>query len=181
LSKFRIYRADSTDPRLTGRQNKKLYMAYVFLCFLIMLTLNIHITSEDKKTNLIFYAFIGILILITIWLVIEMKRQSKAISKIGTIEFTRSSVTKRIGDLTSRCSYDNIMKIEIEKHLRAMSVSESKSGSLTHILRIIHRDMTEENFIVSDRSIDFGQKISILETLKAVKNTTGLNYLIKSN
>ena len=181
MSKFRIYRADSADPRLTGRQNKKLYMAYVFLCLLIMLTMNIHITAEDKKPDVIFYIFIGILILITLWLLFQMKRQSKAIRKIGTIEFTRSTITKKIGDLTSKYSYDKIMKIEIERHLRAISVAESKSGSLTHILRIIHRDMTEENFIVSDRSIDFGQKISILETLKAVKNTKGLNYLVKSN
>lgn len=181
MSKFRIYRADSADPKLTGRQNKKLYMAYSFLFLLIMLTMNIHINSHDKKSSLVFYLLIGTLILITLWLVFEMKRQSRSLQKIGILEFTGTSVKKEIGDLTSSYPYDNILKIELERHLRTLTNYGSKTGSLTHILKIIYKDLKEENFIVSDRSMDFGQKISIIETLKTLKSLSRLDNLTINN
>ena len=145
-------------------------MAYVFLGLLVMLTANIHINSDNKSSSVILNISLVIMILIAILLVFEMKRQSKSLVKIGTLEFTSSSVTKKIGDLTSGISYDNIIKIGIERHLRALTIAGSKTGSLTHIIKIIHKDLTEENFIISDRSIDFGQKISIHDTLKTLKN-----------
>jgi hypothetical protein len=46
LSKFRIYRADTADPKDVSRRNKKFYMAYVFLGLLVMLTANIHYNSD---------------------------------------------------------------------------------------------------------------------------------------
>jgi hypothetical protein len=158
-----------------------MYMAYGFLSLLVMLTVNVHINSDDKKLGVFFLVILGILIVAAIWMILEMKRQSKALMKIGILEFTRSSVTKTIGDLRSSCTYDNIVKIEIERHLRALSVFSSKTGSLTHIIKIVHKDMTEENFVISDISMDFGQKISILETLKTLRRSVGLHYLIKNN
>lgn len=180
MSKFRIYRADTTDPRKTGRQNKKLYLAYGFLTILLMLTINVHINSDNKRSSVFYPIILIILIAATIWMVIEMKRQSRALRKIGILEFTKSAVTKHIGDLYSSSSYNDIVKIEIERHLREFSVFSSKSGSLTHIIKFVHKDNSEENFVISDRSMDFGQKISILDTLKTLKSTIGLYYLVKN-
>jgi hypothetical protein len=175
LSKFRIYRADTADPKEVSRRNKKFYMAYVFLGLLVILTSNIHSDSGNKGSTLIIHISLGIMILIAILLLFEMKRQSKALIKIGILEFTRSSVTKRIGDLISSCRYEDIIRIEIERHLRAISVGSSKTGSLTHIIRIVNKDLSEENFVISDRSVDFGQKISIHDTLKTIKNINHLS------
>jgi hypothetical protein len=157
-------------------------MAYSFIALLIMLTINIHFNTHWKKSSIIFYVLlIGIMILIGLWLVFVMKRQSKGLQKIGILEFTKTSVKKEIGDFTTNYSYDDILKIETEKHLRALTNYGSKTGALTHVLKIIHKDLTEENFIISDRSIDFGQKISIIETLKTLKNTYRLNTLTINN
>ena len=180
MSRFRIYRVDSSDPRKVSRQNQKLYMAYAFLSILVMVSINIRLNLERKGSPGFFYTALGIFVAATIWVLVEMKRQSKDLQKIGSLEFTRSSVTKKIGDLTSACPYGEIKLIEIERHLRNLSVASSKTGSLTHIIKIVHKDLTEENFIISDRSIDFGQKITIHDTLKTLKNSAGLNCLVKN-
>jgi hypothetical protein len=180
LSKFRIFRADSADPRKTSRQNKKMYMAYAFLTILVAVSANIHITSGNKKSPFFYHIALVILIAATIWIVIEMKRQSRSLRKIGSLEFKQSSVTKKIGDLCISISYNDIMLIEIERHLRDLSVNSGRAGSVSHILRIVHRDLTEENFIISDKSMDFGQKIGIHDTLRTLRSTIGLNYVIKN-
>jgi hypothetical protein len=181
LSKFRIYREGSADPRSTGRQNRKMYMAYTFLMFLLALTFNIHINSDKKISSAIMIAVVAVMAAATILLVYEMKRQSRSLKKIGILEFTKTSLKKQIGDLSSSHPYTEIRRIEIERHLHALSVSVSKSGSLTHLLRIIYRDKAEENFIISDKSIDFSQKIGISDTLKTLRSTAGLEYQAKNN
>jgi hypothetical protein len=181
LSKFRIYRADSADPRKTGRQNKKMYMAYAFLTVLVSVSVNIHITSGSKKTPFFYYIVVVILIVATVWIVIEMKKQSRSLHKIGSLEFTRSSIIKRIGDLSSASTYNDIAKIEIERYLRDLSVNAGRAGSTSYILKITRHDRTEENFVISDKSMDFSQKISIHDTLRTLRNTAGLNYVIKNN
>jgi hypothetical protein len=155
-------------------------MSYTFLMFLLMLTANIHLNS-DRKGSSATITIIGLIIAIaTIGLVIQMKRQSRSLHKIGLIEFTKTSFRKQIGDLTSTHSYTEIRKIEIERHLHAVTISQSKTGSLTQILKIVYHDFTEENFIISDKSIDFSQKIGISDTLKTLRSTAGLEYMIRN-
>jgi hypothetical protein len=175
LSKFRIYRADTADPKEAGRRNKKFYTAYVFLGLLVILTINVDTNSGSKGSSPIIHIALGIMILIAILLFFEMKKQSRSLYKIGFLEFTKSAVTKHIGDLALSSNYDSISRIEIERHLRDLSVGSSKTGSLTHIIKIVHKDLSEENFIISDRSMDFGQKISVYDTLKTLKNINQLS------
>ena len=101
--------------------------------------------------------------------------------QIGTLEFTKTSIKKVIGDLKTEYNFDNIKKIEIEKHLQAITVFESKSGYLTYIVKIIQHDLKEDQFIVSERSIDFGQKISLIDTFKTLEKISNLDIIINKN
>ena len=182
MSKFKIYRVDSSDPALIGRKNKKLYVTYIAVLFLIMFIFNFHSSLKRNETaTIIFYSIFCILILVALFIIVKMRSQSKNLKKIGTLEFTKSSVKKEIGDLTSSYPYENIESIVLEKHLRALTYTASKSGSLTHIIKIIQKDSTRENFIVSGISLDYGHKISIIETLKTLKRVVGLNTVINNN
>jgi hypothetical protein len=182
MSKFRIYRADSSDPALIGRINKKLYVAYTALLFLIMFTINIHTSLKRGDTAMIiFYVILSVLILVVLYLIVKMQNQSKNLKKIGTLEFTKSFVKKEIGDLRSSYPYENIESIELEKHLRALTSTASKTGSLTHIIKIIHKNSASENFIIAGTSLDYKSKISIIETLKTLNKVVGIKTLINNN
>ena len=159
MSKFRIYQANSSDPALIGRKNKKLYVAYLALLFFIMIAINIHSSLKRSNTaTILFYIIFIVLILVVVYLIITMKRQSKNLKKIGTLEFTKSFIKKEIGDLTSSYRYENIESIELEKHLRALTSTASKTGSLTHIIKIIQKDSVYENFIISGISLTINPK-----------------------
>jgi uncharacterized UPF0146 family protein len=106
---------------------------------------------------------------------------SNSLERIGILEITRTNIKKEIGDLTCTYKYDDILKMELEIYIRDVTISLKKQGSLTRMLKIIHKDSTEETFIVSDKSLDFKQKISIADSLKTLKAITGLDILIKNN
>jgi hypothetical protein len=106
---------------------------------------------------------------------------SNSLQKIGTIEFTKTNVKKEIGDLTSSYSYNDLIKIELEDYFKDVSLSWNKPDTLTKSLKIVHKDFTEESFIISNKSIDFKQKISIVDSLKTLKKLTGLDIHINYN
>ena len=182
MSKFKIYRADSSDPKSTGRLNKRLYIAYTVIFFILLFTINIYYQIKDKKSSLIIYFLIlSVLILIIAFVIYKMKKQLNALKTIGTLEFTKTSIKKEIGDFTTTYSYNAILKIEVQKYLRDLSITSNNNGSLTYILKITNKDSSQDNFIVSNRSSDFRQKIGIIDTLKTVKSMTGLNTILNDN
>ena len=101
--------------------------------------------------------------------------------QIGTLEFTKTCIKKVIGDLKTEYDFNKILKIELEQHLQAITVFESKSGYLTYIVKIIQRDFKEDQFIVSEKSIDFGQKISLVDTFKTLEKISDLDIMINKN
>ncbi len=106
---------------------------------------------------------------------------SRSLQRIGTIEFTKTNVKKMIGDLSSSLTYNDLHRIELEDYFRDVSLSCNKSNTLTKSITIVHKDLTEETFIVSDKSIDFGQKISIADSLKTLKKISEIDIKIKYN
>jgi hypothetical protein len=110
-----------------------------------------------------------------------MKKQVNNLKTIGTLEFTKTCIKKEIGDLSTTYDYDNILQIEVEKYLRDLSISSNKNGPLIYILKIINKNSSQDNFIVSNRSLDFRQKIGIIDTLRTIKSMTGLKTILNDN
>ena len=106
---------------------------------------------------------------------------SNSLERIGILEFTKTNIKKEIGDLKSSYKYNDILKMELEVYIRDVTISWNKKSSLTRLLKIIHKDSTEDTFIVSDKSLDFKQKICIVDSLKTLKAIAGLDILIKNN
>ena len=52
---------------------------------------------------------------------------------------------------------------------------------LTYIVKIIQHDLKEDQFIVSEKSIDFGQKISLVDTFKTLEKISDLDIVINKN
>jgi hypothetical protein len=110
-----------------------------------------------------------------------MRKQVNNLKTIGTLEFTRTCIKKEIGDLSSIYYYDGMHQIVVEKYLRDLSISSNKFGSTIYILKITNKNSSQDNFIVSNMSIDSRQKIGIIDTLNTVKSMTGLNVILNNN
>ncbi len=182
MSKFKIYRAESSDPKEIGRRNKKLYIVYTIVFFLLLLTINLYYKFKDERNSLILYFSILIVIIcITAFVIFKMRKQVNNLKTIGTLEFTRTCIKKEIGDLSSIYYYDGMHQIVVEKYLRDLSISSNKFGSTIYILKITNKNSSQDNFIVSNMSIDSRQKIGIIDTLNTVKSMTGLNVILNNN
>ena len=77
--------------------------------------------------------------------------------------------------------YTSLLQIEIEKYLRDLSISSNKNGPSIYILKITGKNSSQDNFIVSNRSLDFRQSIGIIDTLKTIHSMTGLNTILNNN
>jgi hypothetical protein len=182
MSKFQIYRADSSDPKTLGRRNKKLYSVYLVFFFLILITINLYHEIRNNKLMLIIYLFVMATSILTIALVIiKMRKLARGLVPIGTLEFTKTSIRKEIGSLNMTYSYDNILKIEAEQYMRDLSVSGSNSGAQTFVLKITTKDLSQDNFIISKKSTDFMQKFDFSDTFRKVKSMTDLDMIFIKN
>jgi hypothetical protein len=182
MSKFKIYRVDEADPKIIGHQSKMLVLGYSILFLLTYFTINSHLLVKELHfSKLAYYIILSILFLATLFFVFKIKRQIKNLNKIGTLEFTQTKIKKEIGDLKTEIPFDRILRIEIEKHLRALTVFQSKTGAMTYIIKIIQTDLKEDQLVVSEKSVDFGQKISLVNTFKTLQKISNLDIVINKN
>ncbi len=102
------------------------------------------------------------------------------LKSIGELEITQSGIKKKIGDSVSDYGFQMIKEIKLTKHIPATRVRESKSGYFSYILKIVFHSHAEESIVVSDRSVDHNQKISIKETMKTLKKIVPFNVIIEN-
>ena len=180
MSKFKIYRVNEADPKTIGHQSKMLVLGYSILFLLTYFTLNSNLLVKELNFSKSTYYFIlSILFLTTLFFAFKIKRQIKRLIKIGTIEFTQTKIKKEIGDLRTEIPFEKILRIELEKHLRALTVFQSKTDAVTYILKIVQTDLIEDQLVVSEKSVDFGQKMSLVNTLKTLEKISNLDIVIK--
>ncbi len=76
-----------------------------------------------------------------LYLYFKLKCDNRKIQTIGDIEFTRTGIKKHIGDSLSEFSYQSIKSIELQKHIPAVTIAESKSGFFSYLLSITFLDL----------------------------------------
>jgi hypothetical protein len=179
MSKFKIYRINTADPKDSVRQNKRLYTGYSVL---LILTYFVFYSDLPKKwinlNGVIYYIIIAVLIISTLFVGFRAWRQIHQLKKIGTLEFTQTTIRKEISDLKTEFRLDNILRIEAEEHFKALTVFQSNTGSVTYIIRIIKKDLQEDQLVVSEKSVDFGEKLSIINTLNTIKKIANIEVKI---
>lgn len=179
MSKYRILRIDLSDPLSISKRRRRMIYSFVAVAVMsapLILLLSQQFTIDIGASSLIVLILFGGLFLVFF---LKLKSDNKKFVTIGDIEFTRMSIIKRIGDLYSATTYDNIESIELHKHIPAFTIFEGKSGFYTYIISIIYKDSHKDNLIVSDRSLDKNRDISITETIKTLKNLTTTEISIK--
>ena len=169
MSKYKIYRVDHHDPAWVGKRRRLLNIVFVALAILsvpLMIIIHNLFKIGIGETNHI--------LIISLWsfyllIYLKLKTENKNIKTIGDIEFTKTCIIKRIGDSITETTYDSIDSIELQKHIPALTIKESKSGFFTYILSIYFKDSRKETLIVSDRPSGKLQDLSITETIKTLK------------
>ena len=168
MSKYKIYRVDHFDPDWVGKRRRRLNLIFVGLAVIsaplvivIKNLLKIGIGESNLITMIFVYGFY-------ILLYLKLKSENKNIKTIGDIEFTKSGIIKQIGDSITEIKYDLINSVELQKHIPALTMKESKSGYFTYILSIHYKDSHKESLIVSDRPSGKLQDLSITETIKTL-------------
>jgi hypothetical protein len=109
----------------------------------------------------------------------KLKAEDEKILTIGNIEFNKTGIVKYLGDSSTDYNYDSIESIELQKHIPALTATESKSGYRTYILSILFKDTHKENLIVSDRPIGKFHDLSITDTLKTLKKIISAEVILK--
>jgi hypothetical protein len=182
MSKYRIYRTESSDPKEIGRRNKILYVVYTINFFLLLLTINIYFKFKDEHNSLIlYYSILTVIICITAFVTYKMRKQVNKLKIIGTLKFTKTCIKKEICDLSTTYYYNDMRQIKVEKYLRGQSIYTNKYGYSICILKIINKNSSQDYFIVSNMSIDSKHKIGIIDTLNTVKSMTGLIVILNNN
>ena len=172
MSKYKIFRVDHHDPIWIGKRRRRLNILFAVVAIIsapIFILIHQLFNIGIGETNLIlmitlvgFYLFFHS----------KLKSENENFKTIGDIEFTKTGIIKRIGDSFSENSYESIESIELQKHIPALTISESKSGFYTYILSLNFKDSHKEKIIVSDRPLGKWQDLSITETIKTFKKIT---------
>ena len=168
MSRFRILRIDHYDPVVVGRKNRLIYTIYGVIPFLVIMAFNIgQFWGIGYLTRLIisipFFALAYFLLLK------KVRSNIDNLKTIGELEITQSCLKKCIGDSLTEYKFQQIKELKIIRHIPATRARESKSGYFSYILKIAFYDSSNESIVVSDRSVDHNQKISILDTMKTLK------------
>jgi hypothetical protein len=179
VSKYSIYRIDNPDPAGVGLRRRRLNWIFVAASFAIVL-LFMAGPVIFKANFMTMYSISVVLVLaLTVFFQWRMKYENSKFKIIGDIEFTRTEIVKHIGDSVEEFSYDSIRRIELEKHIPAINIAESKSGYLTFILSLNFIDSGKESFVVSDKPMGKRQNLCISETINTLKKITQTEIVIK--
>jgi len=178
MSKYKILRVDHYDPISAGKRRRRInviFAAVVMIAAPIIILIHKKFNLGIDETNLI----LGISFWVLLFLIFSrFKIGNNKYKTIGDIEFTTKRIIKRIGDTISETSYEAIESIELQKHIPALTVAESKSGFYTYILSIIFKDSHKDCLIVSDRPLDKMQNLSITDTIKTLQRINNIKIII---
>jgi hypothetical protein len=169
MSRFSIYQIDHYDPQVVGKRKRRLRLIYGALYTLYMVLLQIGLLVLHLNLSLVFFTLTPLILGLTLYLNYRLKSDLKKIKIIGDIEFNRSGIKKRIGDSVVEYEFSTIKRIELQKHIPSISVSKSKSGYFSYILKILFINSSSESFVVSDKPSEKKMDLSIVDTMKTLK------------
>jgi hypothetical protein len=179
MSKYIIYRIDHYNPAGIGKRRRRLNILFAAVAIL------------SAPTTIIVHHLLNIGIDEAIWILMillgifyiffhfKLKSENKKFKPIGDIEFTRFGIIKRIGDSFTETGYDYIDFVELQKHIPALTVNESKSGFYTYILSLNFKDSHKETLIVSDLPSGKWQDLSITDTIKTLRKLNSTRVKIE--
>ena len=168
MSSFRIYQIDQFDPKIAGQNVRRQIIILVSLIPIIALIFGV-LFAVNKISLELLLVFIIPIVGFYIFHFVKIGSKIRNLKTIGEIEFTRTSIRKKIGDSLTEYDFQTIKKIELQKHLPFVGISGTLSDNVTYILKLIFRNSSSESIVVSSQPIDTRLNISIVETMKTLK------------
>lgn len=168
MSCYRIYKIDHFDPQIVGKNKRRI--AVIFSITTLILTIIYQIGIQILHIHyLIVLSTFPLILAFSFYLNSKLKADLRKIKTIGELEFTRTCIKKRLGDIYTEYDFKLIKELELRKHIPGFSPDDSKSGYFSYILKIVFKNLQTESIIVSDRPIDKKQDLSIVETFRTLK------------
>ncbi len=179
MSKYLIYRVDYPDPELKGKQRRRLNII-IIIGVAILPALYLIVYETFNISFLILYpAFLIVSLTVSFIIQHRLNKENKKIIPIGEIEFTRTGITKQIGDIISKYKYDEVESIELKKHIPVIKMNEGKEGYFTYILTISFIDSRKEKMILSSNSAGKFKSLDLSETVRTLGKITPVKTIIK--
>jgi hypothetical protein len=145
-----------------------MYLIYATIPFVVLQAINIFNVIETDH-HIGFLITIPLVGLVYFFLLKKVRSAIKGLKTIGEIEITQSCLRKRLGDSVMEYSFQNIREIVLSKHIPATRLKEGKSRYFSYILKIVLHGGEEEFMVVTDKSTDHNQKMSLADTIKTLK------------
>jgi len=168
MSCYRIYKIDHYDPQIIGKNRRRLAVIISITTLILTMVYQIGIQILHIHDLIVFSSFLFILAF-SFYLNSKLKADLKKIKTIGELEFTRTCIKKRLGDIYVEYDFKLKKELELRKHIPGLSPEDSKSGYFSSILKIVFKNLQTESLIVSDRPIDKKQDLSVIETFRTLK------------
>lgn len=168
MSSFRIYQIDHFDPKIVGKKVRRQIILMAVLSPVLVLIFAILLMALKMKIALLFVLIIPIIGLYQFYFS-KLRSKIKGIKTIGEIEFTRTSIRKKIGDSITEYKFQAVKKLELQRHLPTVGTSGTLSDNFTYILKINFLNQSSESMVVSSHPINTKLNISIVETMKTLK------------
>ena len=168
MSSYRIYQSDHSDPKLAGKKLRRQVILSVFFIFILIqvfIVFSVVLKMSEVQLLPIFLPLLGLFI----YYFYKLGSKIRNLKIIGEIDFSRTSIRKKIGDSITEYQFQTIQKFELQKHLPVVGISGTLSDNFTYILKIIFLNSSSESMVVSNQPIDPRSNISIVETMKTLK------------
>jgi hypothetical protein len=172
MSRYKIYQIDHYDPKLVGKKKRRLAVLYGALFSISYIIFHICIYIFNIKSFIMFSTLTPLVLGLYVWIYYRLKSDLKRIKTIGDIEFTRTTIKKRIGDSITEYEFRSIEKIQLQKHIPSINAGMGKTGYFSYILTIIFKNSASESLIISERPVGNSHNLSIGNTLNTLKKIT---------
>jgi hypothetical protein len=168
MSSYKIYQIDHFDPKMAGQNVRRQIILSVVLSIILIFIFSFFLVVL-KMTPVLLLIIIIPFIGFYIFYFSKLGSRIKNLKVIGEVEFTRTSIRKKIGDSVTEYYFHTVKKFELQKHLPTVGLSGTLSDNFTYILKIIFLNSSSESIVVSSQPIDTKLNISIVETMKTLK------------
>jgi len=168
MSRYRIYKIDHFDPQIVGKNKRRLVVILSITTFVLTLVYQVGIQVLHIHYLIIISTF-PLILAFSFYLNSRLRADLRKIKTIGELEFTRTCIRKRLGDIYTEYDFKLIKELELKKHIPGLSPKDSKSGYFSYILKIVFKNLQTESIIVSDRPLDSKKDLSIVETFRTLK------------
>jgi hypothetical protein len=168
MSHYRIYKIDYFDPQIIGKRKRRLSVSLGIISISLIILIQIGIQFLHISIWVVL-AIVPFFLAYAYYVNSKLKTDLKKIKTVGELEFTRTCMKKRLGDIYFEYDFNLIKEIELRKHIPGLSPEDSKSGFFSYILKIVFKNSLTESLVVSDRPIEQNQDLSIVETMRTLK------------